>query len=189
MSCSTLTSIGLLDGDSGAVISECGRYRYWLHRRWSEGRGWVVFALLNPSTADATQDDPTIRRCVGFAKRFGAEGLIVVNLFAARATHPNDLLDFVGDPVGPENHQYVVKACEMAAQHELNEKWRMNIPGKVICGWGAHWLAAPQVDTMMGWIEVSYGRPYCLGFTRSGAPRHPLYVRADEPLQHYDGGR
>lgn len=88
-----------------AGISECGTYRYWLCREWSPGLDSLVWLMLNPSTADATQDDPTIRRCMGFARRWGYGGITVVNLYAYRATNPRDLLT-AADPVGPENDRY-----------------------------------------------------------------------------------
>lgn len=83
-----------------AVLSPCGRYRYELTRRWAPGPlvGWV---MLNPSRADAHTDDPTVRRCVGFAHRWGYGGLIIRNLYALRATDPAALADHL-DPVGPD---------------------------------------------------------------------------------------
>jgi hypothetical protein len=178
MSCADLTKPGLLHEPSAAVISNCQRYRYWLHRRWLAGQGWTVFVMLNPSTADASLDDPTIRRCIRFAKDFGSHGLIVVNLFAWRATEPDDLFD-VDDPVGVMNHSYIVHACELAAQHEDDGKGGMHVPGKVICAWGAHPAATQeQKATVMGWIEEGYGAPFCLGRTKDGEPKHPLYLPA-----------
>lgn len=85
----------------GAFISECNLYRYWLTREWGEGGNLMAFVMLNPSTADANIDDPTIRRCVGFAKREGRNGIVVVNLFAGRATDPDEMFK-MRDPVGPD---------------------------------------------------------------------------------------
>lgn len=130
--------------------------------------------MLNPSTADATQDDPTIRRCISFAKSFGTEGLIVVNLFAARATLPGTLLE-MDDPEGPENHAYVTLACELAAAEK----------GKIVCAWGAHHIAQQMRGTVLGWIDLVSLEPVCLGYTKSGAPRHPLYVPANTKLQPF----
>jgi hypothetical protein len=175
MSCSDLTKPGLLWEPSGAVISPCEKYRYWLHRSWLGGEGWTVFVMLNPSTADASQDDPTIRRCIRFAKDFGSHGVIVVNLFAWRAIDPRNLPSNLIEAEGPENHAYVVKACELAGQYEPPD---MRRPGKVICAWGANEAAKEQAPKVLGWIEAAYGTPRCLGTTKRGFPRHPLYVPA-----------
>src|SRR6185369_17379869 len=93
-----------------AVISKCGKYRYSLRREWIGGAGTVCFIMLNPSTADASVDDPTIRRCIGFAQRWGYQILEVVNLYAYRATRPRDMFA-AADPVGPENEYYLCKAA------------------------------------------------------------------------------
>ena len=174
--------------DRGAVISACERYRYWLHRRWVVGQGWTVFIMLNPSTADAEVDDPTIRRCISFAKRWGSQGLIVVNLFAARATDPRKLITF-GDPEGPQNHAYVLKACELAAEHEPDyvNGGKPIRHGKLVCAWGAHDtdITQAQVRQVAGWIDASCAMPLCLGKTKSGAPRHPLYVPKAAPLETF----
>jgi len=87
---------------TAAGFSPCGCYRYWLTRTWDESRSAVCWLMLNPSTADATRDDPTIRRCIGIARRWGHGGIVAVNLFALRATDPAELVRAV-DPVGPEN--------------------------------------------------------------------------------------
>lgn len=175
MSCADLTKPGILWEPSSAVISPCERYRYWLHRRWLGGEGWTVFVMLNPSTADASLDDPTIRRCIRFAKDFGSRGVIVVNLFAWRATDPRNLPANLIEAEGPENHAYITQACELAGQYEPPD---MRRPGKVICAWGANEVAREQVPTVMGWIESAFGEPLCLGKTKDGSPRHPLYVPA-----------
>jgi hypothetical protein len=97
-----------------ARISECGRYRYTLMRRWGAKPGGLTWIMLNPSTADAEQDDPTIRRCMTFTQKFGYDSMVVVNLFALRATDPRELLD-AEDPLGPENGIWVRKACHQGA--------------------------------------------------------------------------
>lgn len=189
MSASDLTRAALLHSNSGAVVSSDGKYRYWLHRRWSKGLGWMVFVMLNPSTADATKDDPTIRRCMKFAKDNGHEGVIVVNLFAWRETDPDNLLAQVHsdrDLVGPENHNYVTLAAELAAQHEVVDG-SMLTPGRIVCAWGAHKAATKDsVATVLGWIDAAaFGPTYCLGRTRNGSPRHPLFVPAQTKLERY----
>ena len=107
-----------------AEFSACGRYRYWLERRWSADSP-AVFVMLNPSTADAKIDDPTIRRCMGFAKREGHGGLVVVNLFGWRSSDPRQLV-LADDPVGPGNTRAIGEALLMGA----------TTSGRVICAWG-----------------------------------------------------
>lgn len=150
-----------------AVISECGTYRYRL-TRGDEPR--LAFVMLNPSTADAEVDDPTIRRCLGFAKREGFPGIEVVNLYAFRATKPSALLA-ADDPIGPDNWQHI----EELAQRR----------GKVVCAWGAGAPNERHVRTVIAWLQDGGSDLLCLGFTASGAPRHPLYVRADAPLVQF----
>lgn len=149
---------------AGAVLSEDGRYRYELWRTWDFGE-CVTFVMLNPSTADAFVDDPTIRRCVGFAKLWGFAAVRVLNLFAWRATDPAELLT-IDDPIGVDNDA-----------HLRRRAWSSTSP--MVAAWGAHPLArerARQVDQAM------YVRWSCLGTTVDGSPRHPLYVRKDAPL-------
>jgi hypothetical protein len=163
-----------------AYISQDGLYRYRLTRSWiSEsvpGRyGFVTFILLNPSTADGEVDDPTVRRCINFAKRLGMDGLMIANLFALRATNPRALLT-AHDPIGPENDANILDACRVARQ--------------IIAGWGAQegdlgHLMAKRIAEVRSNLAINGCRRdlYALGETRSGAPRHPLYVAAHaEPL-------
>lgn len=134
--------------------------------------------MLNPSTADEVDDDPTIRRCISFARREGAGALDVVNLFAFRATKPEALFD-APDPQGPMNRIEVASAATGAT----------NAGGWVVAAWGAHWLAdLPGADcaVMLRDFGVSLR---CLGHTKGGAPRHPLYVKGDAPLVMYGGGK
>lgn len=156
-------------------------YRYTLTRNWSSvptvvrgftGSGTVCFVMLNPSTADETTDDPTIRRCVGFARSWGYARLIVVNLFAMRATDPADLYDAACagcDPVGPENETWIAEAISEAQT--------------VVCAWGASMNARLLAHPDIPMICEKYAHvPMCLGVTKSGAPRHPLYVAASQQL-------
>lgn len=122
--------------------------------------------MLNPSTADATKDDPTIRRCISFAKREGASGLVVVNLYAFRATNPSRLAEAL-DPVGPENWQYLEKAGNVA---------------DVVCAWGSQGLCPPHVVRVINFLKEREVGLLCLGTTMGGSPRHPLYVKSDQPL-------
>lgn len=150
-----------------AILSKCGLYRYNLSRRWSDGKT-CVFVMLNPSTADASSDDPTIRRCIGFARREGCGGLVVVNLFALRATQPLALLA-EKDPIGPMNDEFLIDAI-------------VNSSGPAIAAWGAHGTFMDRADTVRRMTDKPL---WALGVTKAGQPRHPLYVRGDAPLIPY----
>lgn len=156
-----------------AHISDCGQFRYMLIRRWKPGM-LLTFIMLNPSTADADEDDATIRKCVGFADRFGFGGIIVVNLFAYRATDPKDLKK-AGFPIGDLNDDAILAAVSAA--------------GEVVCAWGvnANRTARPaQVCKML----AEYGaRPKCLDITDAGWPSHPLMLSYDRPLLDYDASK
>lgn len=154
----------------GAIISPCGKYRYYLQRPL-EGKGRrVVFVMLNPSTADAERDDPTIRRCLGFARREGASMLQVVNLFAYRATDPLELLK-QSDPAGPENGGHLFAAC--------------TYPGAlVIAAWGAG--GTPEHSIRFQELARAWGVSlWCLGRTKDGSPKHPLYVKGTTQLERF----
>jgi hypothetical protein len=149
-----------------AWIAGGGRYRYELERRWGPGEP-LVWVMLNPSTADAFQDDPTIRRIVRFTVDACHNALLVVNLYALRATDPALMLS---DPnrVGPLNDKVLARA-----RHR----------GPIVAAWGAGAQPARVFDVLEGplaGVHVS-----CLGTTKKGHPRHPLYVPADQPLTPY----
>lgn len=156
-----------------AKISDCGRYRYWLSREWGPGP-LLTFVMLNPSTADAEIDDPTIRRCIGFAKREGADGCAVVNLFAWRATDPIELVR-AEDPIGPENAEEIGRALLSAAVSRL----------PLVCAWGSTSGAGMQGYKLKQRAEDCSARLVCLGRTLNGSPKHPLYVRADQPFEAF----
>jgi hypothetical protein len=158
---------------SAANISPCGTYRYTLHRRIPSVLRWVkpcLFVMLNPSTADATKDDPTIRRCIGFAKREGCTGITVVNLFALRATHPVELDKHV-DPFGPDNAKHLSE--QISAHFQI---------GIIVAAWGASpmTLGWEPIDVLK--MALRNAGALCLGMTKDGHPRHPLYVKGDHPL-------
>lgn len=152
-----------------AAISPCGKYRYLLTRSCeveNPERGTALFVMLNPSTADEDMDDPTVRRCRGFARDWSCNGLTVANLYALRSTNPRKLWHH-DDPVGPENDEHLKRL----AQEYVD----------VVCAWGAN--ANPgRVAAVVSIFKASGARLWCLGTTKFGAPRHPLYVRADQPL-------
>ena len=148
----------------GAVLE--GPYRYSLTRKWIAGQGKTVFVMLNPSTASAMQDDPTIRRCIGFSQRLGHQELEVVNLFAWRTPSPDDLFRAHGDIVGPMNDEHILRAARSG-----------NV---VIAAWGPAGASrgrAAKVTQLLAGVRL-----YALGWTKDGHPRHPLYVPGLAPL-------
>lgn len=150
-----------------ATISRDGLYRYTLERVWggSATDPWVMFLMLNPSNADADIDDPTIVRCIGFAKRLGYTRLTVRNLFAYRATKPKDLFK-AAYPEGPDN--------DIALSHHTE---------LTICAWGAN-ASERRVNQV---LRLLGDRPlWCLGYCSDGiTPRHPLMLRNDAELVPY----
>lgn len=159
-----------VEAQKTAHISDCGLYRYQLIRQWGPPP-LLPFVMLNPSTADAMVDDPTIRRCIGFAKREGAGGIIVVNLYGLRATDPAELKK-TKDPFGPDNRPNIQTVGLMAVA--------TNMP--VICAWGTNgWLKSANRDTIH-LLQNTGARLTCLGKTKAGDPKHPLYIRSDQPL-------
>lgn len=150
-----------------AGFSGCRTWRYWLARTWAVDRAPLVVIGLNPSTADETADDPTIRRCIDFARRWGHGGLTMLNLFAFRSTDPRGLRRAF-DPVGPQNDTVLRSATEGR---------------RVLCAWGAH---GSYMDRNAVVAELLADRDLvCLGQTKDGHPRHPLYMRADTPPVAY----
>lgn len=144
---------------SGATLSPCRKYRYDLWRTWIGGDGYAMFVGLNPSTADETTDDPTIRRCIGFAKSWGYAGLCMTNLFAFRATQPSDMMR-ADDPIGPEND-------ETLRRHAADA-------GIVIAAWGAHGTYRGRDRA----VRVMLPAIHALRLTKDGHPGHPLYLPA-----------
>jgi hypothetical protein len=145
--------------DQGALFSPCRRWRYLLWRRWDSERPVCAFIGLNPSTADETVDDPTVRRCIGFARAWGYGALHMLNLFAWRATDPVLMMKEGREAVGPLNDEYL-KAVHDAA-------------GITVAAWGVHGAFLNrdrEVCKMLGDL-------HCLVLTKDGHPGHPLYLR------------
>lgn len=154
---------------STANLSMDGMYRYRLVRRWAPGRGVIAFVMLNPSTADAVADDPTIRRCMGFARGFDCGGVDVVNLYAYRATQPVDLrraMEQGVDVVGPWNTEFLDDAADRA--------------DALIVAWGAVPAFAESRAAEVAARLAAKRELFCLGRTGSGQPRHPLFVVAEQ---------
>ena len=136
-----------------------GEYRYTLTRVWDSALPMITFVLLNPSTADAAQLDPTLRRCVGFAKREGNGGMVIVNLYAYRTKDPKIMMAAT-DPVGPDNDRVL-----------------SGVTGTVVAGWGTNADPARVAHALALLPQL-----HALGVTKDGHPRHPLYLSADAPL-------
>lgn len=152
-----------------AVISACGAYRYQLRRENLGASPMTIkWVMLNPSTADATADDPTIRRCLAFSRYWGAGQMFVCNLYAFRATRPRDMWaqeELGSDIIGPQNDYFLV-----------------NTPGDIVvfaCGQQA------RPSRLLAVFELLYGLGpiYCLGENADKTPKHPLYLKNDTPLR------
>lgn len=152
-----------------AEFSPCRTWRYVLRRTWGEGPR-VGFILLNPSTADETNDDPTIRRCIGYAKRWGAGGLVLGNIFALRSTDPAALYS-AADPIGPDNDEALLRIAREVSG------------GRLVLGWGNHGALMARGRAVVADLLAAGIKPLALSITQSGAPGHPLYLRSDlEPF-------
>lgn len=157
--------------ERAAIISECEKYRYRLWRRWvtPPGQGQkmpVLWVMLNPSTADASIDDPTIRRCMAFSKAWGYDAMWVGNMYAIRSTDPGILAEVSADEArGPDNHKHLDQMSQESAL--------------IVCAWGA------PGGHLMPYTLATPGGTWCLGRTKHGAPRHPLYIAGMTPLQEF----
>ena len=146
--------------EKSAILSTDRKYRYVLTRIWDETKQTVVFIGLNPSIADEETDDQTIRKCIGYSKRWGNGKLIMVNLFAFRSTGPS-LLKRVEDPVGPEKDSYIQK---YVSESDL-----------VIACWGIQTKLLNRDKNLMGMVP----NLFCLQRNKNGTPHHPLYLSND----------
>lgn len=157
--------------EKAVSISQCGKYRYLLRRLWDDDKPRALFVMLNPSTADAEIDDPTIRSCTRLADGLGYGSFEVVNLYGVRTSDPS-VLETVSDPVGPHN-KYVIDSaisrCDM-----------------IICAWGAHPMAERRAQDVITQLRAFRPAVFCFGVTKSGAPKHPLYIKSGTQLRAYD---
>lgn len=147
-----------------AEFSKCDLYRYTLSRIWNPKLLVLVFILLNPSTATHELNDPTITRCIERAQRMGYGGVSVLNLFAWRATDPNDM-KAAGEPIGMYNDQVILEVASGA--------------GMVICGWGKHGAHKQRDAHVLAMLRERGIEAWALAFNKDGSPRHPLYVGYD----------
>jgi hypothetical protein len=151
----------LPDPSRSAVLSDCQRYRYSLTRRWAESGPIDVWIGLNPSTADAEKDDATIRKICAFSRSWGSAGIVMLNLFAFRATLPSDMLA-AEDPVGPGNDAAILAAT--AGTPRI----------RVIAAWGVHGIWMTRDQEVM---RLLFGKSiYALHLNNDGSPGHPLYL-------------
>ncbi len=144
--------------ESGAAFSRCRRYRYALWRVWDSAKPRAMIVGLNPSTADESHNDPTITRCIGFARDWGYGGVYVLNLFAFRATFPSDLKR-AGEPVGPANNRWLKKLSRESAI--------------VVAAWGNDGMHRGRSAA----VKRLLPELHCLKINQSGEPAHPLYLR------------
>lgn len=163
----------LQDDWNGATLSDDGTYRYRLWRTWDGTKPTLAWVMLNPSTADATADDPTIRRCINYAKRWGYGRIVVGNLFAYRATDPTELWNRTAI-VGPENDQHLQAICDKAEM--------------VVAAWGTYGAKMGRGPEVAAMLDADL---YALGTTHGGHPWHPLRKLGDaepEPFAYGEGG-
>ncbi len=154
-----------------AELSPCGRYRYLLTRTQLMGSGTCLFVMLNPSTADHTVDDQTIRQCIGFSAAWGYQRLEVVNLFAWRATLPRDMYAAI-DPIGPAGDDWILRAARGA--------------DRIVCAWGEHGRHRGRGEAVRGLLQGHGHTLHHLGLTKGHAqPRHPLYLARDTAPQEW----
>jgi hypothetical protein len=169
---------------AGAIFSPDEVHRYTLWRRLSDNlknnpdAPPILFVLLNPSTATHEVSDPTVTRCINYAKTWGHGRITVVNIFAVRETDPRNM-KASKDPIGPHNDHYIHAEAENVAKADA---------GRIICAWGAHgeFLDRGQrVATLLQDIDAPL---HCLALTKAGHPKHPLYLRADlKPMRFTPG--
>ncbi|QDT34217.1 DUF1643 domain-containing protein [Thalassoglobus polymorphus] len=148
---------------SHAVYTDCERYRYVLTRQWEESScNRAVFIGLNPSTATEYQNDPTVARCINYAKAWGHDSMTMLNAFAFRSTDPKGLKT-IDDPVGPANDRYILKQCREASQ--------------IILCWGTHAEHLNRGLNLLAKLNKLDLELSCLKITKHGHPSHPLYLK------------
>lgn len=154
-----------------AVFSPCRTYRYVLWRAWGPPP-YMMIVGLNPSTADENNDDPTIRRCIGFAKREKMGALCMTNVYAYRETDPRVMLNrsWGTNVVGPDNGRWLAECAKKAAL--------------IVCAWGKH-AQGREAKSALSILRENNQAVMCFGTNKDGTPKHPLYLAADTPLLNY----
>ncbi len=166
---------------AAAAVSHCGGYRWWLERVWDPQRPRLLFLGLNPSSADAGRDDPTLRRLLAFARGWGYGGLEVLNLFSRRGSSPA-LLRRAADPVGSCTDRWIRRRLRVHLAAA---------PATVWLGWGNGGAWRGRDRAVLAQLEEALarapagGRSVVLGLTGAGHPRHPLYVPAAARLEDW----
>jgi hypothetical protein len=155
--------------DIGTIFSPCRKYRYTLWRKWWDDQlflnkdkspRFVQFICLNPSTADETVNDPTVRRCINYAQAWGYDAMCMTNLFAFRATDPKDMLR-ESEPIGEENNLWLQRVAEQA--------------GLIVAAWGNKGLSFGRARNVTHYLKLP--KLHCLKITNAGQPEHPLYLK------------
>ncbi len=152
--------------DNGAVFSECKKYRYALWRIWDESKPKIMFIGLNPSTANESDNDPSIRRVIRFANDWGYGGIYMLNLFAIISSDPKVILS-CSDPIG-ENDDYLVGYAALSKD--------------VLFAWGSFPEAQERAKQIISWFPGSV----CLGLNKNGSPKHPLYIPAKQSQVNFN---
>ncbi len=168
-------------GQSGAELSEDGVFRFRLWRTWDADRPVMTFVMLNPSTADADTDDKTTSKCIHYAKREGYGGIVLVNLFPFRTHKPKYLVravkEWPGMPVVHPDGGRRGLATLIAALAKVD--------GIVVAAWGAHPIAREQANVVVNLARMGAVPLWCLGVTKDGSPRHPLYLKNDASITRW----
>ncbi len=156
-----MSANSLFPEQTGATFSPCTHYRYTLWRTWDASKPSCLFLMLNPSTADEVDNDPTVERCQRRALAMGFGSLVVCNIFAYRSTDPGALYD-LSDPIGPENDAAILAQASRA--------------GLVVCGWGKHGALHGRGNAVLSMLRSAGVKPHALQINGDGSPKHPLYV-------------
>ncbi len=159
------------DNDVTRDTKICGCYRYHLERTWDSTGKKCVFIMLNPSKANGVEDDPTIKKCIKYAKLWGYGSLEVVNLFAYRSTDKSKIKN-AGDPIGKENKDYIIKTAKNA--------------DLVVAAWGNDGIYKKQSKKVLELLKKEGIQVHCIELTNKKEPSHPLYLRKNlkpEPLR------
>jgi len=151
-----------------AVFDPTRTHRFALYRSWAPSMGTVAFIGLNPSTADENVDDNTVRRCINYTSAWGYGKLVMLNLFSLRSTDPKGLR--CATPNLPENDQHIISECQKAKL--------------VVAAWGVHGSYLKRDEEVLNLLDMNV---VCLGLSKKGYPRHPLYMRKDQQPLEYRG--
>lgn len=158
-----------------AQMSPCGVYRYYLMRNWDICKPTLCWIMLNPSTANDTANDATIRVCMGRARKLNYGNIVVVNLFALRSTNPRILY---------RNDTPISSASDPSRNAEMI-LYAAGIAQKVICAWGKHGAYMDRARLTLSALKAIGVQPYALRINKDGSPAHPLRIPYDEPLKVY----